>query len=80
MISYEASKWYIKLWRMRWYFYAIFLLLINILTPSIIIEYLINRKIEKETEQKIEYNWKTIKRHVELSKMYKFSSKDERTD
>lgn len=80
MISYESSKWYIKLWRIRWYFYAIFLLIKCTVEPSLIIEYMLNKKLNNESKQKIRANWRIIKRHVELSKMYKFSSRDERTD
>lgn len=80
MISYEASKWYIKLWRMRWYFYAIFLLIKYAFDTNMLIHFFIHNELDEKSEEKINYNWKLIKRHVELSKMCKYSSRDERTD
>ena len=80
MISYESSKWYVKVWRQRWYLYAIFLHLKNYLNPIVGIEFLLGGKLEDDTEKKMKTNWKDIKRHVELSKMYKFSTKYERED
>lgn len=80
MKSYESSKWYIKLWRMRWYIYALFLLLIHTFNPNIIIEIILHNKLYQDSEQKVKSTWQIIKRHVELSKMHKFSSKEDRTD
>lgn len=77
MISYEASKWYVKLWRQRWYVYAIFLHVIrNYLKLSIFIDFIIDIIVNDDElidKEKIRENWKDIKKHVELSKMYKFS-------
>ena len=80
MISYEASKWYVKFWRQRWYLYAIFLHIKNYLNPMIGVELLLEGKLDDDTKKTMKLNWKDIKRHVELSKMYKFSTKYERED
>ena len=84
IISYEASKWYIKMWRQRWYLYAIFLHIKLYLNVELLIDYLLNFIInvdyEEKEEKKIKSSWKDIKRHIELSKMYKFSSKYEREE
>lgn len=75
MISYEGSKWYIKVWRQRWYAYAIFLHLKNFINVELWIDYLLYKKLSDRDKKKLKINWKQIKQHVELSKMYKFSSK-----
>lgn len=78
-ISYEASKWYIKVWRQRWYIYAIFLYILNLLKLNIIIDFIIDIVIDENDEfsqeKKIRQDWKYIKRHVELTKMYKYTIK-----
>ena len=45
--SYEGSKWYVKLWRQRWYLYAITIHLKNYLNASLWIDYLLNKKLDK---------------------------------
>ena len=79
MISYEASKWYIKLWRQRWYIYAIFLHIFkNYLKLDIIVDVALDIIVDEDElseQDKLRQKWRDIKRHVELSKMYKFSSK-----
>ena len=75
IISYESCKWYVKLWRQRWYLYAIFLHIKNNINPIIGIEILLDGELDKDTSKSIRTNWKDIKYHVELSKMYKFSTK-----
>ena len=79
MISYESSSWYIKMWRQRWYLYAIFLHIKIYIDVELWIDYILNQigvDVEDEKkDKKIKYNWSEIKRHVELSKMYKFSTK-----
>lgn len=80
IISYESSKWHVKMWRQRWYLYAIFLHIKNYLDPMVGIELLLSGQLDDDTEKKMKLNWKDIKRHVELSKMYKFSTKYERED
>lgn len=80
MISYEASKWYVKLWRRRWYLYAIFLHIKNFINVELWIDYLLYQQLSDDERKKLKSNWKEIRRHVELSKMYKFSSKYERED
>lgn len=75
MISYEGSKWYIKLWRQRWYLYAILLHLKNFINVQLLIDYLLYNKLDVKDKKKIKINWHHIKHHIELSKMYKFSSK-----
>lgn len=75
MISYESSSWYIKLYRQRWYLYAIFLYIKNIFKISIIVDYIIDNEIDDSDKDKARKNWKDIIRHIEISKMYKFSTK-----
>jgi hypothetical protein len=78
MISYEASKWHIKLWRNRWYLYAIFLHLKNFINVELWIELILHEKIEYSDKKKLRMRWNEIIRHIELSKMYKFSTKNHR--
>ena len=80
MISYEGSKWYVKLWRQRWYAYAIFLHLKNYMDVEIWIDYLLYKKLDNKEKKKLRTSWKQIKYHVDVSKMYKFSKKYERED
>ena len=80
MISYEGSPWYVKLWRKRWYIYAIFLHLKCYINVSIWIDYLLYKKLDNKDKKKLKANWKQIKYHVELNKMYKFSIKYEREE
>ena len=80
MRSYESSKWYIKLWRKRWYLYAIFLHILQYFRIDLLLDFLLNHKLTDKDKNHIKSDWKEIKRHVELSKMYKFSSKYERED
>jgi len=80
MISYEASKWYVKLWRTRWYLYAIILHAKSFIDPELWMDYLLKTPYEKDKIKKIKSDWIDIKRHVELSKMYKFSARVERED
>lgn len=75
MISYEASKWYIKVWRTRWYVYAIFLHLISFIDVKLWLDIILYQQLDDDDNKKLRSNWKEIKHHVELSKMYKFSSK-----
>jgi len=81
MISYESSKWYVKAWRSRWYLYAVLLYLKEFLKIELIIDFILSGLllgddlIEDEEEEKIRKSWKDIIRHVELSKMYKFTQK-----
>lgn len=70
-ISYESSMWYIKLWRQRWYLYALILHIKVYLKITLLIDYIAN-DIESSDKEDIRKNWKTLKKHVELSKMYKF--------
>lgn len=80
MISYESCKWYIKMWRQRWYLYAIFLHIKNFIKVELWIDYLLSQQLDDSDNKKLRTNWRDIKRHVELSKMYKFSSRYERED
>lgn len=84
MISYESSRWYIKIWRLRWYLYAIFLYIkitINIdIITDYLLDYITGEKYSKENSKELKSNWNDIKKHVELSKMYKFSTKYKRED
>jgi len=81
MISYEASKWYIKIWRQRWYIYAIFIHIFrNYLNINMLINFVLDIIINGDeliNREKIRENWKDIKKSIELSKMYKFSSKNQ---
>jgi hypothetical protein len=73
MISYESSNKLIKIWRGRWYLYAIFLYLKNSIDLDIVTDYLINDGLEDKENEKLKQDWKDIKRHVELTKMNKYS-------
>lgn len=79
-ISYEASKWYVKIWRSRWYVYAILLHVIkNYLKLDIFIDFLIDVVVDEDEhseKESLRNEWRYIKRHVELTKMYKYTSKD----
>ena len=75
MISFEASKWYVKVWRTRWYVYAIFLHLINFIDVKLWLDIILYQQLDNVDNKRLRTNWKEVKRHVELSKMYKFSSK-----
>ena len=80
IISYESSKWYVKLWRNRWYIYAIFLHTKNFIDVQLWIDYLImDNNLSKDTKL-LQKRWIDIKAHIEISKMYKFSTKIERDD
>jgi len=73
MISYESSKWYIKMWRLRWYLYAILLHMKNIINIEFLLEYLL--ELEDNTNKRlVRASWREVKRHIELSKMHKYSS------
>lgn len=76
MISYESSKWYVKIWRQRWYIYAIFLHIKNLINIYILIDLLLEKKISGDEKDKLRSEWKYIIKHVELSKMNKFSQKN----
>jgi hypothetical protein len=83
IISYEASTWYIKIWRQRWYLYAIFLHIKNFINVELWIDYLLNTlslNNDNDSNEILTSKWEDIKKHVELSKMYKFSKKYERED
>jgi hypothetical protein len=73
MKSYESSNWFIKTWRKRWYIYAIFLHIKNLLNIYILIDLLLYKKIDNSTREKLRKEWKYIIKHIELSKMYKYS-------
>jgi len=73
MISYESSKWYVKMWRKRWYLYAIFLYIQKYINSQILIDLLLYRALDYSQRNKLRSDWRDIKKHVELSKMCKFS-------
>jgi hypothetical protein len=70
--SYEASKWYIKMWRKRWYLYGIFLYIKSLMKIDIFLDYVID-EIEDKDKDNMRSNWKYIKKHIELNKMHKYS-------
>lgn len=70
--SYEASKWYIKMWRKRWYLYGIFLYIKTLMKIDIVLDYVID-EIEDKDKDTMRSNWKYIKKHIELNKMHKYS-------
>lgn len=74
MKSYESCNWIIKQWRKRWYIYAIFLHLKNLLKVYLLIEYILSGEIEKNSRKKLRTEWKYILRHVELNKMCKLTT------
>lgn len=73
--SYEASNWIIKIWRKRWYFYAILLYLKCLIKINIIVDYMIDNELEDKKKENIRLTWKAIKKHVKLNKMHKYSTK-----
>ena len=76
MKSFESSKWYIKVCRYRWYIYAIYLYLKTNLNIDVILQYILDEgSLSDKNKNKLKISWKEIKAHVELSKMYKFSTK-----
>lgn len=75
ILSYESCKWYIKIWRQRWYLYAILLHIKNLINVSLWIDLILNQQIDDDDRKKLRANWKDIRKHIELSKMYKFSTK-----
>jgi len=82
IISYESSKWYIKFWRQRWYLYALLLHSKNFINVELWTDYIL-KSFDNDLatdNKKLRSSWREIKRHVELSKMYKFSSRYERED
>ena len=84
MISYESCNWYTRLWRKRWYLYAIFLYIktfINIdIIVDLVLDFLMEEDYSSKEKKKLKSSWKDIKKHIELSKMFKFSTKYERED
>ena len=78
--SYEASKWYIKILRHVWYLYAIILHIKNLLNVEFWIDSIFNDQYLSADKKKLNSSWKEIVRHVELSKMHKYTSRYERQD
>jgi hypothetical protein len=74
MNSYESSKWQIKLWRKRWYLYATFLYILNYIDVELWIDSLLGESMSDKKKLKLKQNWRDIKRHVELTKMCKYTS------
>lgn len=81
-ISYEGSKWYVKLWRKRWYAYAVFLHLNNFIDTSLYIDLLLHKSISRSKKRKLRNSWKSTIHYVELHKMHKLTSemRQERED
>lgn len=73
MKSYESSKWHIRLYRKRWYLYAIFLFIVETFKLSILVDYFLEKELDEKTTETIKSDWKEIKKHVELTKMNKYS-------
>ena len=63
------------MWRKRWYLYAIFLHIKDYLKINLFLNYIIDDQISYDDYKKLRQSWKDIKRHVELTKMYKYSLK-----
>lgn len=80
IISYESSKWYVKIWRNRWYLYAIYLQFKNFIDVQLWINYLISDRHWSNDTSVLFRKWREIRAHVEISKMYKFSTKIDRED
>jgi len=51
MISYEASKWYVKLWRQRWYLYLMILHIKSYIDPELWMDYLLG--VNKKNKNKL---------------------------
>lgn len=73
--SFESSNWYIKIIRARWYIYALILYIKELLKVELWIEYILEGNLDKKQREKLRQDWKSIKRHVELTKMLKYKSK-----
>ena len=53
IISYESSKWYVKMWRTRWYLYAILLYFKEYLKIDLGFEYIMNEgELDSDTKEK----------------------------
>jgi len=74
-ISYESSNRCVQIWRKRWYLYAIFLHLKDYFNIKLFLDYIIDDQITYDDHIKLRKSWKDIKRHVELTKMHKYSLK-----
>lgn len=61
------------MWRTRWYLYAILLYVKEYFHFEIFFDVLVNQQLDDDTKKELRTDWKDIKKHVELSKMYKFS-------
>lgn len=72
MKSYEASKWYVKLWRKRWYFLIPFIFFKRNLLNTKLIE-MIFEGATKDDRAKMINSWFDIKKSIELTKMHKYS-------
>ena len=77
-MSYESSNLLIRIWRCRWYLYALLLHIKNYINIELWIDILLGEGVDENITKKIKSSWNDIKRHVELSKMYKYSSKYKR--
>ena len=74
MKSYESCNWFVKMWRNRWYIYAIFLHLKDLLSINLLLDLLLDNKLDKKEKRKLENNWRYYIRHVELNKMCKLTT------
>lgn len=62
------------MWRTRWYLYAILLYVKEYIKIDLGFEYIMgDGELNDGTKERLRNEWKDIKKHVELSKMYKFS-------
>lgn len=74
MLSYESSKWYVKIWRKRWYFIIPFLFIkINFIRIDYF-DWLVEGELSGESEDKLWNSLGDIKRHIDLTKLKKYSA------
>lgn len=68
--SYESCKWYVKIWRSRWYFIIPFIFIKRNFKISYL--FFIYQPDSTEREKSIN-SWFDIKKHIELCKLHKYS-------
>lgn len=73
MNSYESSKWYVKIWRKRWYFIIPFLFIRENILKIDWLYYFLDAGFSKKERVSLYKSWFDIKRHVDLTKLKKYS-------
>jgi len=73
MKSYESSKYYIKLWRKRWYLYIPVLFIQRNLFKEKTIDMILDGGIGRTDRKNLINSWFDIKKHIDLTKLQKYS-------